>query len=80
MKDIDVLISPTFSSRQMLITNLCGYPVITLPTGFDNKGRPTSMTLIAKLFDEGKIIRLAEEFQKQTEFDDLIPPGFDVKN
>ena len=43
MKEFDVIISPTFGGRQLLITNLTGHPAVVLPTGFNQKGRPTSI-------------------------------------
>ncbi|MCE7995330.1 MAG: amidase [Roseivirga sp.] len=75
-KDYDVVISPTFGGRQLFITNLTGHPVISVPTGFDKKGRPTSLTLIGNLYDEGSILALAQAFQEQTDFDEQHPPLF----
>lgn len=79
MRDVDVLISPTFGNRQMLITNLTGHPVITIPTGLDKENHPTSLTLVGNLYDEGKIIALAKAFQERTAFDELHPPNFVMK-
>lgn len=75
-KDYDVIISPTFRGRQLFITNLTGHPVVSVPTGFDKKGRPTSLTLIANLYDEGSILAMAQAFQEQTDFDEQHPPLF----
>ena len=73
--DYDVIIAPTFG-RQLLITNLTGHPVVTVPTGLDNHGRPTSITFIGNLYDEGAILAFANAFQQQTEFDEMHPPLF----
>ncbi len=78
MKDYDVLIAPTFGSRQLQITNLTGHPALAIPTGLDDEGHPTSITLIGNLFDEGSILELGEAFQEATEFDEARPPLFDV--
>ena len=43
MKDYDILISPTFGNRQLIITNLTGHPVISIPTGLDKEKHPTSI-------------------------------------
>lgn len=75
-QDYDVIISPTFGGRQLFITNLTGHPVVSVPTGFDKKGRPTSMTLIGNLYDEGSILAMAEAYQNQTDFDEQHPPLF----
>ena len=80
MKDLDVLISPTFGGRQLSITNLTGHPVISVPTGLDDKQRPTSLTFIGNLYDEEAILLMAKAFQERTEFDELHPPNYMPKN
>ncbi|MBO3698868.1 amidase [Roseivirga sp. E12] len=75
-KDYDVIIAPTFRGRQLFITNLTGHPVVSIPTGFDKRGRPTSMTFIGNLYDEGSILALAKAYQKVTDFDEKHPPLF----
>ena len=77
MKEFDVLISPSFGNRQLVITNLTGHPVIAIPTGLDDENMPTSLTLVGNLYDEGNILLLAEHFQEKTDFDELHPPGYD---
>jgi Asp-tRNA(Asn)/Glu-tRNA(Gln) amidotransferase A subunit family amidase len=74
--DFDVIIAPSFKGKQLIITNLTGHPAISVPNGFDNKGRPTSFTLIGNLYDEGSILALAKAFQKATDFDSKHPPLF----
>lgn len=75
-KDYDVIIAPSNRGRQLLITNLTGHPAISIPNGFDSKGRPTSLTLIGNLYDEGSILALARAFQEATNFDNMHPPLF----
>jgi Asp-tRNA(Asn)/Glu-tRNA(Gln) amidotransferase A subunit family amidase len=75
IKDYDVIISPTFAGRQMLITNLTGHPALSLPNGFDEKGRPTSITLLGNYFGENKLIALAEAYQRQYQYHGLLPKG-----
>ncbi len=75
-KDFDVIIAPSFKGRQLLLTNLTGHPAISVPNGFDSKGRPTSFTLIGNLYDEGSILALAKVFQELTDFDEKHPPLF----
>lgn len=76
MSKYDVILSPTFGSRQMMITNLTGHPVITIPTGIDDEGHPSSITLIGNLFEEDKILRVAHAIQEITDFDEKHPPIF----
>lgn len=75
-KNYDVIIAPSFRGRQLLITNLTGHPVISVPNGFDKKERPTSFTLIGNLYDEGSILALAKAFQDATDFEEKHPPKF----
>ena len=79
IKDYDVIISPTFGGRQMLITNLTGHPALSLPNGFDKKGRPTSITLVGNYFGEGKILALAEAYQQRHQYHGNVPKGIDSK-
>ena len=79
-KEYDVIIAPTFGGRQLYITNLTGHPALSLPTGFDRKGRPTSLTLLGNLYDEGLMLELAKAYQKQTDFHLQQPPLFSASN
>ncbi len=67
-KDIDVYISPTYGGNNLLLTNLTGHPCVVLPNGFDEKGRPTSITFIGNLFEEAKTLLVAKAYQDATEF------------
>lgn len=77
LKEYDIILSPTFGGRQMLITNLTGHPALSMPNGFDKKGRPTSITLLGNYFDEAKLIALAERYQKNYAYHGNIPNGFE---
>lgn len=76
MKGYDLVISSTFGGRQLQITNLTGHPAMAIPNGFDEKGRPTSITLVGNFFDEEKLIAFAEAFQAATDFEEKHPPLF----
>ena len=76
MKDYDVLIVPTFSGRQLAMTNLTGNPVVCMPMGFTKTGSPLSITLIGKLYDEATILAAAKAFQDKTEYNKKHPPLF----
>lgn len=68
MRDIDVLVCPSFGGDQLLLTNLTGHPCVVLPNGFDESGHPKSITLVGKLFDESTILAVAAAYQAQTDF------------
>jgi Asp-tRNA(Asn)/Glu-tRNA(Gln) amidotransferase A subunit family amidase len=76
MKDYDVLIVPTFSGKQLAITNLTGNPALCMPVGFIKTGTPYSITLIGNLYDEASILEAAKAFQDATNFNKLHPFKF----
>ncbi|WP_262481904.1 amidase family protein [Cecembia lonarensis] len=73
IKDYDLILSTTYGGNQLLQTNLTGHPALSLPNGFDDKGRPTSITLVANYFGEDKLIMLANAYQKQYRYHGLVP-------
>jgi Asp-tRNA(Asn)/Glu-tRNA(Gln) amidotransferase A subunit family amidase len=76
MKNYDVLIVPSFSGRQLSMTNLTGHPVVCMPIGFNQTGSPLSITLIGNLYDEATILAAAKGFQDKTEHNKKHPPLF----
>ncbi len=76
IRDYDVIITPTFSGTQLLTTNLTGHPVLSIPHGFAEDGTPHSITFLGNLFDEHKILILAQAYQMATPHEDLHPPLF----
>ena len=76
MKNYDVLIVPSFSGRQLSMTNLTGHPVVCMPIGFNQTGSPLSITLIGNLYDEATILAAAKGFQDKTDFNKKHPEKF----
>src|SRR5690606_12131166 len=76
MKDFDVVIIPGPGGASLAITNLTGHPMISLPIGLDNNGRPVSITLVGKMYEEGPMLALAEKIQQITGFHNHKPPIF----
>lgn len=68
MKEIDVFVTPSYGGNSLLITNLTGHPTVVVPNGFDEKGSPTSISFIGKLFGEEKALRVAKAYQDATDF------------
>ena len=62
-KNFDVILSPSFGKNQILITNLTGHPVVSVPNGLDENGRPTSISVIGNHGAEDKILYFAELLQ-----------------
>ncbi|WP_200975253.1 amidase [Echinicola sp. 20G] len=76
-KDYDVIITPSFGGNQLLITNLTGHPALCMPNGFNDQGSPTSITFLANLYEEEKLIMLGRLYQEGTSWDEKRPPLFD---
>lgn len=77
MRDFDVIVTPSFAGQQLQITNLTGHPALCLPNGFTENGSPTSITLLANLFEEEKLIMLGRLIQENTDWQAKRPPLFD---
>jgi len=71
MKDIDVFVAPSFGMN-LRATNLSGHPCVVLPNGFRN-GLPGSVTFTGQLFGEGKLLKVAQAYQKATVFNQNHP-------
>jgi Asp-tRNA(Asn)/Glu-tRNA(Gln) amidotransferase A subunit family amidase len=68
MKSVDVYAAPSFGGDNLLLTNLTGHPAVVVPNGFDEKGLPTSISFIGNLYAEAAALRVADAFQKATDF------------
>ncbi len=77
MSKIDVYLLPydygdytpnPVAERSTGITNLTGHPSVTLPHGFDEKGHPTGLTFVGKLFGEAEMLALAKAYQDSTDW------------
>ena len=67
-RDVDVIVTPTGGSNQLLATNLTGHPAVILPHGFREDGTPVSLTFLGALFGEDKLLRVAHAYQRVTDF------------
>lgn len=72
----DVIVTPTYGGNQLQITNLTGHPALCMPNGFADNGSPTSITFLANLFDEEKLIMLGRAYQEKTDWQRKRPPLF----
>jgi Asp-tRNA(Asn)/Glu-tRNA(Gln) amidotransferase A subunit family amidase len=79
-EQVDIYIAPSFAEDNLLLTNLSGHPCVVLPNGFDQKGSPTSISFIGNLFDEGRLLVLANAYQQATSFHKQYPPQFKVSD
>ena len=58
-----------------IAVNLAGLPGISIPAGFVNH-LPIGMQLIGNLFGEAKLLNVAHQYQKATDWHKRIPEGF----
>jgi Asp-tRNA(Asn)/Glu-tRNA(Gln) amidotransferase A subunit family amidase len=77
LQEIDVYLVPfdysdytpnPVASLNTSVTNLTGHPCALLPHGFNEKGNPTSLTFIGKLFGEAEMLALARAYQNATDW------------
>jgi aspartyl-tRNA(Asn)/glutamyl-tRNA(Gln) amidotransferase subunit A len=60
--------------------NLSGYPALTMPCGFDSKGLPIGLQIIAKPFQEKTMFRVGHAYELATEWHQAKPPGLEDSN
>jgi Asp-tRNA(Asn)/Glu-tRNA(Gln) amidotransferase A subunit family amidase len=76
-RQYDVIVTPSFGGNQLQITNLTGHPALCMPNGFASNGSPTSITFLANLFEEEKLVQLGRLYQEHTIWQKKRPPYFD---
>lgn len=75
MRTVDVVLCPPFGSN-LLTTNLTGHPSVTVPAGFENPSKPASVVFTGQLYDEGKLLSVAQAFQTASGHHRKHPRGF----
>ncbi|MCX8048357.1 MAG: Asp-tRNA(Asn)/Glu-tRNA(Gln) amidotransferase subunit GatA [Methylohalobius sp.] len=58
-----------------IAVNLAGLPAMSIPAGFLD-GKPVGMQLIGNYFEEGKLLNVAHQYQRVTDWHRKLPPGF----
>ncbi len=53
--------------------NYLGLPVVSLPVGFTQNGMPCAVQLIGKPFAEGLLLKVADAFQRITDWHRKVP-------
>jgi len=66
-----------FESTQIsAASNLAGAPAVTAPNGFGADHLPTGLQFVGRVFEERRLIAVANEYQKRTEWHQATPPEF----
>ena len=75
MQTVDVIVTPTAATglAQLVATNLTGHPAVILPNGFRPDGTPVSLTFLGGLFDEARLLAVANAYQVETGFHRVRP-------
>jgi Asp-tRNA(Asn)/Glu-tRNA(Gln) amidotransferase A subunit family amidase len=77
MANVDVYVTPfdysdytpnPVATLNTLITNLTGQPCVVVPHGFNEKGQPTSLTFVGRVFGEAAMLAAAHAFQQATDW------------
>ena len=63
---IDDPVTMYLSDILTISVNLAGIPAISLPCGFSKSGLPVGMQIMAKAFDEEKLLRAAFAYEQNT--------------
>lgn len=66
-ENIDNPMAMYLSDLLTIPANLAGLPAISLPCGFDKSGLPIGLQLIGNVFEEGKLLQVANQFEKAAE-------------
>jgi Asp-tRNA(Asn)/Glu-tRNA(Gln) amidotransferase A subunit family amidase len=74
MREVDLYVAPTYGANNLLLTNLTGHPMVSLPNGFGEAGSPTSITLTGRLDGEATLLAVAKLYQDATDFHRRRPP------
>jgi Asp-tRNA(Asn)/Glu-tRNA(Gln) amidotransferase A subunit family amidase len=73
-EEVDVIVAPSTRGKQLLYTNMAGYPCVVVPNGDKSGGKEASICFIGRLFAEADIIQVAATYQNATKFHLQRPP------
>ena len=65
---IDEPLQMYLSDIYTIAANLAGVPAISIPCGFNEKGLPIGLQILAPAFGEDKLLRIAKMFESQTDW------------
>jgi len=68
-------VSMYLSDIYTIAVNLAGLPGMSVPVGFGANGRPVGLQIIGNYFSEAKMLNVAHQFQKATDWHTRIPQG-----
>jgi Asp-tRNA(Asn)/Glu-tRNA(Gln) amidotransferase A subunit family amidase len=82
MSEVDVYVVPfdyadytpnPLATRNTSVTNLTGQPCVLVPHGFNEKGNPTSLTFVGRVFGEAEMLAVAKAYQDASDWHERHP-------
>ncbi|MDP3483068.1 MAG: Asp-tRNA(Asn)/Glu-tRNA(Gln) amidotransferase subunit GatA [Sulfuricella sp.] len=67
-------VSMYLSDIYTIAVNLAGLPGMSVPAGFGANGRPVGLQIIGNYFSEAKMLNVAHQYQKATDWHLRLPP------
>jgi Asp-tRNA(Asn)/Glu-tRNA(Gln) amidotransferase A subunit family amidase len=64
---------PSAVRDHFMAANVCGYPALSVPTGFTREGLPTSIMFLGRLYNEAALLALARAYQERTGWHERTP-------
>ncbi len=58
-----------------IAANLAGLPAMSIPCGFGNNGLPVGLHLVGNYFDEARMLNVAHQYQRATDWHARMPQG-----
>jgi aspartyl-tRNA(Asn)/glutamyl-tRNA(Gln) amidotransferase subunit A len=68
-------VSMYLSDIYTIAVNLAGLPGMSVPAGFGANGRPVGLQIIGNYFSEAKMLNVAHQYQKATDWHTRAPQG-----
>jgi aspartyl-tRNA(Asn)/glutamyl-tRNA(Gln) amidotransferase subunit A len=68
-------VSMYLSDIYTIATNLAGLPGMSIPCGFGANGRPVGLQIIGNYFSEAKMLGVAHQYQRVTDWHETPPGG-----
>jgi aspartyl-tRNA(Asn)/glutamyl-tRNA(Gln) amidotransferase subunit A len=59
-----------------IAVNLAGLPGVSIPAGFDAAGLPVGLQLIGNYFCEARLLNVAHQYQRATDWHRRVPSGY----
>jgi aspartyl-tRNA(Asn)/glutamyl-tRNA(Gln) amidotransferase subunit A len=59
-----------------IAANLAGLPAMSVPCGFGDEGLPVGLHLVGNYFTEARLLGIAHQFQKATDWHTRVPKGY----